>query len=136
MRQNRTVIIAILSFLIVLGIAGSLVIYNWKIKRKETTDNAIKTENESSAQQETSLQEADLTAQLADTIDDLAQKGNTDCFTYEELPDVTLRITGYSEEKNIQNPYQVVIPSTIDGKQVSTLGRECLGMPYAGTDGF
>ena len=133
MRQNRTVIIAILSFLIVLGIAGSLVIYNWKIKRKETPDNTIKTENERSAQQETDLQEADLTAQLADAIEDLAPKGNTDCFTYEELPDGTLRITGYSEEKNIQNPYQVVIPSTIDGKQVSTLGRECLGMPYAGS---
>lgn len=34
--------------------------------------------------------------------------------------------------KNTQNPYQVTIPSTIDGKQVSTLGKECLGAPYAG----
>lgn len=57
---------------------------------------------------------------------------NPDCFSYEELSDGTLRITGYDEEKNTRNPYQVVIPSTIDGKQVSTLGKECLGAPYAG----
>lgn len=54
------------------------------------------------------------------------------CFSYEELPDGTLRITGYDEEKNIQNPYQVVIPAAIDGKQVSVLGKECLGTDYAG----
>lgn len=54
-----------------------------------------------------------------------------DCFTYEELEDGTWRITGYDEEKNVQNPYQVVIPSVIDGKKVSTLGKECLG-PDAG----
>ncbi len=54
-----------------------------------------------------------------------------DCFTYEELPDGTVRITGYDEGKNTQNPYQVIIPPTIEGKQVSTLGRECLGAPYA-----
>lgn len=58
--------------------------------------------------------------------------GNGNYFTYEELPDGTLRITGYDEEKNTQNPYQVTIPSMIDGKQVSALGRGCLGMPYAG----
>lgn len=28
----------------------------------------------------------------------------TDCFTYEELPDGTLRITGYDEEKNMKIP--------------------------------
>lgn len=44
------------------------------------------------------------------------------CFTYEELADGTLRITGYNEKENTQNPYQVIIPSTIDGKPVSTLG--------------
>lgn len=54
------------------------------------------------------------------------------CFTYEELPDGTLRITGYEEEKNTQNPYQVIIPSVIDGKRVSTLGKECLGTSYTG----
>lgn len=54
------------------------------------------------------------------------------CFTYEELADGTLRITSYDEEKNKMNPYQVIIPSVIDGKQVSTLGKECLGTPYAG----
>lgn len=54
------------------------------------------------------------------------------CFSYEELPDGTLRITGYDEEKNTQNPYQVVIPAVIDGKQVSVLGKECLGTDYAG----
>lgn len=62
------------------------------------------------------------------------QKEITDaaCFSYEELPDGTLRITGYDEEKNTQNPYQVVIPAAIDGKQVSVLGKECLGTDYAG----
>ena len=54
------------------------------------------------------------------------------CFTYEELSDGTLRITGYDEDKNTQNPYQVTIPSVIDGKRVSILGKECLGAPYAG----
>ena len=44
------------------------------------------------------------------------------CFTYEELADGTLRITEYDESKNSQNPYQVIIPSMIDGKPVSTLG--------------
>ena len=32
----------------------------------------------------------------------------------------------------ITDPYRVVIPSMIDGRRVSTLGRECLGAPYAG----
>lgn len=44
------------------------------------------------------------------------------CFTYEELADGTLRITQYDESKNTQNPYQVIIPSMIDGKPVSTMG--------------
>lgn len=57
---------------------------------------------------------------------------DTACFTYEELMDGTLRITGYDEEKNTKNPYQIIIPSVIDGKQVSTLGKECFGDPYAG----
>lgn len=48
------------------------------------------------------------------------------CFTYEELADGTLRITGYDEEQNTQNPYQVIIPSTIDGKAVSTLGTQSI----------
>ena len=62
-------------------------------------------------------------------IGHLASENNTECFSYEELPDGTLRITGYSEEKNTQNPYQVTIPSMIDGKQVSTIGKGCLGIP-------
>lgn len=52
------------------------------------------------------------------------------CFTYEELSDGTLRIVDYDETKNTQNPYQVTIPSTIDGKPVSTLGEECLGKDF------
>ncbi|MDE6675057.1 MAG: hypothetical protein K2K19_09650, partial [Acetatifactor sp.] len=48
------------------------------------------------------------------------------CFTYEELADGTLRITGYDESKNMQNPYQVIIPSMIDGKPVSTLGTQSI----------
>lgn len=60
------------------------------------------------------------------------EETSADCFTYEELPDGTLLITGYDEEKNTQNPYQVIIPSVIDGKRVSALGKECLGAPYAG----
>ena len=51
---------------------------------------------------------------------------NSECFIYEELPDGTLRITGYDESKNTQNPYQITIPSYIDGKPVSTLGEGCL----------
>ncbi len=51
---------------------------------------------------------------------------NSECFTYEELPDGTLRISGYDESKNTQNPYQITIPSYIDGKPVSTLGEGCL----------
>lgn len=47
---------------------------------------------------------------------------NSECFTYEELPDGTLRITGYDKSKNTQNPYQITIPSYIDEKPVSTLG--------------
>lgn len=74
----------------------------------------------------------ELKSVLPEAIDDLVLKRATACFTYEELPDGTLRITGYDEEKNTQNPYQVMIPSMIGGKQVSTLGKECLGMPYAG----
>ena len=62
-------------------------------------------------------------------IGHLASENNTECFSYEELPDGTLRITGYSEEKSTQNPYQVTIPSMIDGKQVSTIGKGCLGIP-------
>lgn len=61
-----------------------------------------------------------------------SEETNAACFTYEELPDGTLRITGYEEEKNTQNPYQVIIPSVIDGKRVSTLGKECLGTSYTG----
>ena len=68
----------------------------------------------------------------AETAEHLPLTGETDCFSYEELPDGTLRITGYDEEKNTQDPYRVVIPSMIDGRRVSTLGRECLGAPYAG----
>ena len=49
-----------------------------------------------------------------------------ECFTYEELPDGTLRITSYDESKNTQNPYQVIIPAYLDGKPVSTLGEDCL----------
>lgn len=49
------------------------------------------------------------------------------CFTYEELPDGTLRITGYVESLNTSNPYQVTIPAFLDGKPVSTLGKGCLG---------
>lgn len=48
------------------------------------------------------------------------------CFTYEELADGTLRITGYDEEQNTQNPYRVIIPSAIDGKPVSTLGTQSI----------
>lgn len=48
------------------------------------------------------------------------------CFTYEELADGTLRITGYDESKNTQNPYQVIIPSMIDGKPVTTLGTQSI----------
>lgn len=44
------------------------------------------------------------------------------CFTYEELEDGTLRITGYDGYKDTGNPYQVIIPATLDGKPVSTLG--------------
>lgn len=68
----------------------------------------------------------------SETAEHLPLTGETDCFSYEELPDGTLRITGYDEEKNTQDPYRVVIPSMIDGRRVSTLGRECLGAPYAG----
>lgn len=70
--------------------------------------------------------------QAAEEIAEGESEESDSCFTYEELPDGTLRITGYDEEKNMQNPYQVTIPSTIDGKQVSTLGKECLGASYAG----
>lgn len=49
-----------------------------------------------------------------------------ECFTYEELSDGTLRITGYDESKNTENPYQVIIPAYLDGKPVSTLGEDCL----------
>lgn len=55
-----------------------------------------------------------------------------ECFTYEELADGTLRLTGYDESKNTQNPYQVILPSSIDGKRVSTLGTGCL----AGSDKY
>ena len=48
------------------------------------------------------------------------------CFTYEELADGTLRITGYDESKNTENPYQVIIPSTLDGKPVCTLGTQSI----------
>ncbi len=48
------------------------------------------------------------------------------CFTYEELADGTLRITGYDESKNTENPYQIIIPSMIDGKSVSTLGTQSI----------
>lgn len=48
------------------------------------------------------------------------------CFTYEELADGTLRITGYDESKNTENPYQVIIPSTLGGKPVSTLGTQSI----------
>lgn len=48
------------------------------------------------------------------------------CFTYEELADGTLRITEYDEDKNTGNPYQVIIPSTLDGKPVSTLGTQSI----------
>ena len=48
------------------------------------------------------------------------------CFTYEELEDGTLRITGYDEDKNTGNPYQVIIPSELGGKPVSTLGTRSI----------
>lgn len=48
------------------------------------------------------------------------------CFTYEELADGTLRITGYDENQNMGNPYQVIIPSTLNGKPVSTLGTQSI----------
>ena len=56
-------------------------------------------------------------------------QGSTDaaCFTYEELSDGTLRITGYDESLNTQNPCHVTIPASIDGKPVSVLGKNCLG---------
>lgn len=47
-------------------------------------------------------------------------------FTYEELADGTLRITGYDGYIDTGNPYQVIIPSTLDGKPVSTLGTHSI----------
>lgn len=53
----------------------------------------------------------------------------TSCFTYEELPDGTLRIIRYDPRENSHDPYHVTIPAIIDGKPVSTLGEKCLALP-------
>lgn len=53
----------------------------------------------------------------------------TNYFAYEELADGTLRIIGYDESQNTQNPYQVVIPAIIDGKKVSVIGAGALSLP-------
>ena len=68
---------------------------------------------------------------LQEAVGHLVLKKDMDCFSYEELPDGTLRITGYDEGKNTKNPYQVTIPSMIGGKRVSTVGKESLGVPYS-----
>lgn len=95
---------------------------------EETFNEEIKLESERDARQETELE-----ALLPEATEAVSAKGSDFCFTYEELPDGTLRITGYDEEKNTQNPYQVVIPSTINGKQVSVLGKGCMSTSYAGS---
>ncbi len=77
------------------------------------------------------IKETELNSLLLEAIDHFVPKKDLACFSYEELPDGTLRITGYDEEKNTENPYQVTIPSMIDGKRVSTVGKECLGMTYS-----
>lgn len=125
MKQTKNIIIGGIAILIMAGIIISLSVYGLKT-------GAIHEEEE----------KADLICSmhilpvyLSEALADLYEVEGCsvdDCFTYEELPDGTLRITGYDEEKNTQNPYQVIIPAMIDGKPVSTLGKECLGKPYAG----
>ncbi len=123
MKKKKNIIIGLVSLLILAGTIASLSIDGRKdgaAKGKEASDGAAK-----------KVEMPNLELLLSQAVSHLVLEKHTACFTYEELPDGTLRITGYNEEKNTQNPYQVVIPSVIDGKRVSTLGKECLGVPYS-----
>ncbi len=113
MKKRKNRIAGIISLLVLSGIIVFVLMNRWKAEAVDQTA------------------EAELESLLPEEIDDLVLKRDTACFAYEELPDGTLRITGYDEGKNTQNPYQVMIPSVIDGKRVSTLGKECLGVPYS-----
>lgn len=121
-------------FIFILTLAGILIsLSNYASKAEESHQAAEEiVDGEESRNRTQDEQEEEIELLLPEATDSVTVKGSDSCFTYEELPDGTLRITGYDEEKNTQNPYQVTIPSTIDGKQVSTLGKECLGAPYAG----
>ena len=135
--KKKSIIISSIFISILLAAIVSISIYILKVGKtpthqakegEEAFNEEIKTESGRDTQQETELESL-----LPETADAVSEKGNNSCFTYEELPDGTLRITDYDEEKNTQNPYQVVIPSTIDGKQVSTLGKGCMSTSYAGS---
>ena len=115
MKKKKNRRIAILSLLILSGIAVSSMIYGWK------AESACR-----AAEEKVSLIHGWKAVSACRASEEASY------FTYEELPDGTLRITDYDEEKNTQNPYQVVIPSVIHGKRVSTIGKECLGLSYDG----
>lgn len=70
--------------------------------------------------------QADISADTPAPFSAVPTVPDSACFTYEELGDGTLRITEYDENKNTRNPYQVIIPSTLDGKPVSTLGTQSI----------
>ena len=132
--------IIIISSIVILILAGIIISLSYASKAGKSRQAVVETADEEKEESRSEVQvgredevqeeqEEELESSLPEATDSAPVKGSFSCFTYEKLPDGTLRITGYDEEKNTQNPYQVTIPSTIDGKQVSTLGKECLGAP-------
>ena len=142
MMKKKSSTARLLSAAFLLGSTVCLALYGWKEgtvhpaveDREDAVREDVNREAGAAFATEYAAEDGQVNHENAgsETAEHLPLTGETDCFSYEELPDGTLRITGYDEEKNTQDPYRVVIPSMIDGRRVSTLGRECLGAPYAG----
>lgn len=129
-RKTLCILVMAFSLLIIFLIAGFLLVRGGTPAIPEPQEILVQNDTQSSVPSGDNIPPEDTQAdvpedtpapfQAVPTVPDSA------CFTYEELADGTLRITEYDESKNTRNPYQVIIPSTLDGKPVSTLGNQSI----------
>ncbi|MDE7224844.1 MAG: hypothetical protein K2O34_13840 [Acetatifactor sp.] len=125
-RKTACILIAILSLSLICSVGGYLFIQVREHTVQTPQNVLVQNDTQSTVPSSDSiLPEAawpDVTGDESVPFRAAPSIPDTACFTYEELTDGTLRITGYDENKNTENPYQVIIPSTINEKMVSTLG--------------
>ena len=86
-------------FIFILTLAGILIsLSNYASKAEESHQAAEEiVDGEESRNRTQDEQEEEIELLLPEATDSVTVKGSDSCFTYEELPDGTLRITGYDE---------------------------------------